>query len=193
MRLHLWQKALSGKRHQMATAVPQRSYIQFSVLGWSPLLDMKDTGWHIYANFCISSHAFWKTLVSFLHWKHMSALHPLFPLNPNSCFLANLLVNLKVFHPFSHNWCSDPVIIRGTTLQITFSAQRWIKQSCALAKAFLGSIWLCEPIETGAPKATASYILNALSVYQNTEGSFYQGLLSSKSMKRQEGVGYHCC
>lgn len=107
MQLHLWQKALSGKRHQMATAVSQRSYIQFSVLGWSPLFDMKDTGWHVYANFCISSHAFWKTFVSFLNWKHMSALHPLFPLNPNSCFLANLLVNLKVFHPFSHNWCSD--------------------------------------------------------------------------------------
>lgn len=109
MWLHLWQKPLWGKRHQMATAVPQRSYIQSSVLGWSPLFDMKDTGWYIYANFCVSSHAFWKMLVSFLHRKHMSAPHSLFTLNPISCFLANLLVNLKVFHPFSHNWCSDNV------------------------------------------------------------------------------------
>lgn len=157
MRVQLWQKVLSGERHQMATAVSQRSYIQSSVLGWSALSDLKDKGCHTYANFCFSSHASWKILVSFLRQKCMSTSHLLFPLNSNSCFLASLLVNLKVFRPFSQNWCSDndaqligskggdtyePLIqawqdmkqqwedlvtIRGTSLQITFSAQRWIK------------------------------------------------------------------
>lgn len=64
--------------------------------------DLKDKSWHIYANFCFSSHPFGKILVSFLQWKHMSA-SPL-PLSLRSCFLARLLVNLKLFYPFAQNW-----------------------------------------------------------------------------------------
>lgn len=161
----------------MAIAVPQKFYIKSFILGWSPLSDFKDKSGQIYNNFSFSSHAFWKVFVLFFVLIRNICLipHPLILLNPSSCFLTNLLVNLKAVHLFSPRteaWVvmhPDPGITGCETAESRFhgcqkhhSSDHLSKQLCSLAEAFLATSWWWEPTETRASKFIAIYSWNAL-------------------------------
>lgn len=191
----------------MATAVLQKSYIQSSVLGWSPRSDFKDKSGQTYDNFGFSSHAFWKIFVSFFFFliRNICHLpHPLFPLDPSSCFLTNLLVNLRAFPPFSQKWGLDGDAhsyrhnrMWNSSEQIPWASEAPHFRSPFQAIMFTSKSISCHRMVLRANKSQSFqtrshlYLKCSLPLCQNTEGSFYKGFFWSRSMKRREGVGHN--
>lgn len=130
--------------------------------------------------------------------------HPLFPFDPSSCFLTNLLVNLKAFPPFSQKWGLDGDAHSyrhnrtwNSSEQIPWASEAPHFRSPFQAIMFTSKSISCHRMVLRANKSqsfqTCSHLYPkcSLSLCQNTEGSFYEGFFWSRSMKRHEGVGHN--
>lgn len=104
--LHLRQKKLSGETSNGYSTMTKILHPVF-FLSWDGVLCLisrtrVDRLMIISAFF--HTH-FGRSLFCFVLIRNICCLpHPVIPLNPSSCFLTNLLANLKAFHPFSQKW-----------------------------------------------------------------------------------------
>lgn len=188
--LHLRQKKLSGETSNGYSSMTKILHPVF-FLSWDGVLCLisrtrVDRLMIISAFF--HTH-FGRSLFCFVLTRNICCLpHPVIPLNPSSCFLTNLLANLKAFHPFSQKWRLGDDAPSSRHIRTWNSREQipWLSEAPLLRSPFQEIMFPSKGISCHHMMVRANrnqsfqihghlYALLSLSLCQNTEGSFYEG------------------